>query len=94
MNDVIRNDREFQVPKCQELQGDIYLKLDEQKNLDRAIVQYKLSAEGDPKNFNLMFKLGRCFDRKRDYSESVVYFEKALKIDPKSATVAFKLGWA
>jgi tetratricopeptide (TPR) repeat protein len=41
-----------------------------------------------------MFKLGRCFDRKREYSESVVYFGKALKIDPKSATVAFKLGWA
>ena len=70
------------------------MKLDEHKNLDRAIAQYRLSAEGDPKNFNLIFKLGRCFDRKREYAESIVYFGKALKLDPKSASVAFKLGWA
>lgn len=78
----MRNDKDFEVPKCQELQGDIFIKYDEHKNLDKAIQQYRMSANGNANNFNLMFKLGRCFDRKREYKESIFYYGKALTLEP------------
>jgi Flp pilus assembly protein TadD len=48
----------------------------------------------DSNNFNLLYKLGRCYDRRRDYGEAVEFYNKALKLDPNSAEVAFKLGYS
>jgi len=94
LNDVIRYDKEFFPAKVTELQGDILLKQNETKNLDKAINLYKKSQVIDPSNFFLLLKLARCLDRKRTYAESSEFYKQALKIDPTSANVTFRLGWA
>ena len=55
----------------QEVQGDIYLKQDEHKNLDRAIVHYKKSISIQPNNLVLLLKMGKAYDKKREYNEAV-----------------------
>ncbi len=67
---MIRYDKDFFPEKVAELQGDILLKLNENKNLDKAIVLYKKSQQINPGNFDLLLKLARCCDRKRTYEES------------------------
>lgn len=76
------------------MQGDIYLKQDEHKNLDRAIVHYKKSISIQPNNLVLLLKMGKAYDKKRDYNEAVQQYTKALLKDPENTSIMFKLGWA
>jgi len=70
LNDLVRTDRDFEVARVQEVQGDIYLKQDETK-IDRAIVHYRKSISIQPNNLVLLLKMGKAFDRKREYNEAV-----------------------
>ena len=71
LNDLVKADREFEVAKVLELQGDINLKQDESKNLDLALVHYKRSIQIQPNNLVLLLKMGKCYDKKRNYNEAV-----------------------
>lgn len=59
LNDLVRTDRDFEVARVQETQGDIYLKQDEIKNIDRALVHYKRSISIQPNNLVLLLKMGK-----------------------------------
>jgi len=78
LNDVIRQDRDFEAAKVQELQGDIFMTMDDHKNMDRAINHYQKSLSLMAGNFDLMIKLGKCFDRKHEYKDSIQYYTRAL----------------
>jgi tetratricopeptide (TPR) repeat protein len=77
---VIKQDREFEAAKVQEFQGDIFMTMDDTKNMDRAINHYKKSILIVANNFQLLEKLGKCFDRKREYKEAMQYYTKALML--------------
>ena len=94
LNDLVKSDREFEVAKVLELQGDVNLKQDETKNLDLALVHYKRSIQIQPNNLVLLLKMGKCYDKKRNYNEAVQQYTKALLKDPQNTSIMFKLGWA
>lgn len=46
----------------EEAQGDIWLKLNKDKNVHRALKHYNKSYQIQPDNFILLLKLGKCYD--------------------------------
>ncbi len=94
LNEVIKQNREFEAAKVQELQGDIFMTMDDTKNMDRAVNHYKKSILFVANNFQLLVKLGKCFDRKREYKEAMQYYTKALMLSENDQGVIFRLGQA
>lgn len=45
-------------------------------------------------NFDLMIKLGKCFDRKHEYKDSIQYYTRALLIQENNQAIIFRLGQA
>jgi hypothetical protein len=43
-------------------------------------------------NFDLMIKLGKCFDRKHEYKDSIQYYTRALLIQENNQAIIFRLG--
>ena len=68
--------------------------MDDTKNMDRAINHYKKSILIVANNFQLLEKLGKCFDRKREYKEAMQYYTKALMLFDNNQAVIFRLGQA
>ena len=68
--------------------------MDDTKNMDRAINHYKKSILFVANNFQLLVKLGKCFDRKREYKEAMQYYTKALMLYENNQAVIFRLGQA
>jgi predicted negative regulator of RcsB-dependent stress response len=62
LNDLIRIDNTFNVDMVEEAQGDIWLKLNKDKNVHRALKHYNKSYQIQPDNFILLLKLGKCYD--------------------------------
>ena len=42
----------------------------------------------------LLVKIGKCQDRKREYEKSAEIYTKVLAIEPKNYNVLFKKGWS
>ncbi len=62
LNDLIKADNTYEVAKVQEAQGDIFMKLNKQKNVGRALKHYNKSYSIEPNNLVLILKLGKCYD--------------------------------
>jgi tetratricopeptide (TPR) repeat protein len=94
LNDLVKLDREFEIAKVLELQGDIYLKLDETKNIELALLHYKRSISIKPNNLVLLLKMGKCYDKRHKFLEAIEQYTKALLMDPENSSIMFKVGWA
>ncbi len=94
LNDLIKADNTFQVAKVQETQGDIFLKLNKQKNVQRALRHYNKSYNIKPDNLKLLLKMGKCYDYCSEFTNSVTQYLRALEKQPEDTSIMFKLGWA
>ena len=94
LNDCIKSNNHFEVAKVQEVQGDIFMKKDKEKNLQRALKHYNKSYSIEPDNLRLLLKMGKCYNQCQEFDNAVVQYTRALDKEPQNTGIMFKLGWA
>ncbi len=53
------------------------------RQLDKALQEFKIVEKYYPTNANLMYQIGQTYQKKNDLADARQYYEKALKFDPK-----------
>ncbi|RLB92029.1 MAG: hypothetical protein DRH10_00385 [Deltaproteobacteria bacterium] len=59
--------------------ANLYMK---QKKLDKALEEFKIAAELDPKNSVIHFNIGIVEMQKREYKQAAEAFQKAVDLNP------------
>ena len=69
------------------------LAFDERK-FEEAAIDFEKALQADPENPNILFQLGRTYNRLKELDDAVLNLEKAIKINPQFKDANYELGVA
>jgi len=66
----------------------------EEGRLEEAAIEFEKALQLEPENPNILFQLGRTYNRLKEFDDAINNFEKALKINPQLKGINYELGIA
>ena len=66
----------------------------EEGRLEEAAIEFEKALQLEPENPNMLFQLGRTYNRLKEFDDAINNFEKALKINPQLKGINYELGIA